>query len=89
MGRFLVSGTLEGAASAGDLAALVDIGVQIADVDAAEASEGDRRQGPRVHEVLDITLGDAQSVGDLLGGQQQSRGLRSGTYTRVFLLRSN
>jgi len=38
----VASGSLEGVVWAGDLAALIDVGVEIADVDAAEASERDR-----------------------------------------------
>ena len=64
----------------GDRAALINVSVEIADVDAAEASDRDREQRPRVHEVLDMTLGDAQSAGDLLSGEKQARRGRGGTH---------
>jgi len=70
--RFVSSRSRSGVVR-GDLAALIDVSVEIADVDAAEAPDRDREQRPRVHEVLDMTLGDVQSAGDLLSGEQQAR----------------
>jgi len=42
----MASGSLEGAAWPGDPAALIDVRVEVADVDVAEASESDRGWPP-------------------------------------------